>query len=300
MKKQYFLFFALIFSACLPPSGDTPQVTVTSAPTECCAKVTVTSTPIPTPTLHPAFIEIQEKIKSSGTRFTLQADGTVHAGSETIPGLTVAPDGIMTLTVNGETVTLDPADVDFDDETGITIDGYKWDATANGGAGAWVEAMSPAESQLHVDMEKWGIDLDGKDAENYSATISGEDVTVVDQESGEIIYKNGSWEPLFLGRMIRESGSCKVTSWTGNQIGPSEARGSGSFLKQYVQPLGDYYGMLLKNNTIEGTGRTAGNYYMGDKCWGIIFHVQDVQPVAWYFWKDQNGRPKYEKVFLGE
>ncbi len=67
----------------------------------------------------------------------------------------------------------------------------------------WVEAMSPAESQLHVDMEKWGIDLDGKDAENYSATISGEDVTVVDQESGEIIYKNGSWEPLFLGRMIK-------------------------------------------------------------------------------------------------
>jgi hypothetical protein len=54
--------------------------------------------------------------------------------------MTVAPDGTMTLTVNGETVTLDPADVDFDDEKGITIDGYEWDATANDGAGAWVEA----------------------------------------------------------------------------------------------------------------------------------------------------------------
>lgn len=290
--KKWIILTVLLISACTPQVTVTSEVTVTSTPLP-------TETPIPTPTLHPAFIEIQEKIENSGTRFTLQADGTVHDGSETIPGLTVVPDGIIALTVNGETVTFDPADVDFDDETGITIDGYKWDATANGGAGAWVEAMSPAESQLHVDMEKWGIDLEGKDVEKYSVTISGEDVTVVDQESGEIIYKNGSWEPLFLGEMIREGGMCKVTNWTASRVGPSIPRSNASwFLKQYVQPLTDAYLLLVKERVIKGAGLLGQAYFMGDGCWGNVYYNSPDQSDAWYFWKDAVGKTMYEKVFL--
>lgn len=130
MKKSIVIFLAVFLIACVSP---TPQVTATS-------EATVTLTPIPAPTLHPQFIALQESIAASGGRFTLQADGLIYDGETPIPGVTVAPDGTMTLTVDGETVTLDPVDVDFDDEKGISINGYKWDATASDGAGAWVEA----------------------------------------------------------------------------------------------------------------------------------------------------------------
>lgn len=129
MKNPILFLAAILLSACLSPSGGAPQVTVTS-------EVTVTLTPMLTPTFHPDFIVLQESIAGSGKRFTLQADGLLYDGETRIPGMTVAPDGTMTLTVNGETITLDPADVDFDDEAGITIDGYEWDADEE----AWVEA----------------------------------------------------------------------------------------------------------------------------------------------------------------
>lgn len=131
MKKSILLIPVFILAACT----SVPNVTVTSEVT-----VTLTPSPIPTPTLHPEFTALQNEINTSSGRFSLQADGLIYDGGTPIPGMTVAPDGTMTLTVNGETVTLDPADVDFDDEKGISIKGYKWDKTANDGAGAWVEA----------------------------------------------------------------------------------------------------------------------------------------------------------------
>lgn len=132
MKKTAFLLLvATIFSAC-----SSPQMTVAPEVT-----VTLTSTPMPTP--HPEFAALQQAISDSGLRFTLQADGLVYDGETPVPGLHVAPDGTMTLDVNGESITLNPADVDFDDEDGVKIKGYEWQDKdpEDDEPGAWVEAV---------------------------------------------------------------------------------------------------------------------------------------------------------------
>jgi hypothetical protein len=86
----------------------------------------------------------------------------------------------MTLTVNGETVTLDPADVDFDDEKGITIDGYEWDEEV----GAWVEAESPAMQQTNTLLDQYHID-----PETVTVTEEGGAVNVVDNETGTVLIR---------------------------------------------------------------------------------------------------------------
>lgn len=157
MKKTAFLILVIsILSACQPA-----QASETS-------EVFSTPTPIPTPTLHPDFIALQESIAASGGRFTLRADGLLYDGETPIPGVSVAPDGVMTITVNGEEIALDPADVDFDDEKGITIKGYELDEKT----GAWVEAtetvtiggvkMTVGEDGVVTEMEATGADADTK------------------------------------------------------------------------------------------------------------------------------------------
>ncbi len=134
LKTALLILCIVVVNACSPQVTVTSEVTVTSTPPP-------TETPIPTPTLHPQVIELQATLASSGERYTLDTStGYIYDGAETVPGLTVAPDGTMTLTVNGETVTLDPADVNFDDENGISIEGYDWDGNE------WVEAEPKLEN----------------------------------------------------------------------------------------------------------------------------------------------------------
>lgn len=123
MKKITFIILvASILSAC----QSTPsQLTVTPEATS--NLLPNSPTHIPTPTLHPDFISTQESIAASGERFTLQLDGLIYDGETPIPGVTVAPNGTMTLTVNGEPIPLDFADVSFDDEQGVSIQGYQLD-----------------------------------------------------------------------------------------------------------------------------------------------------------------------------
>lgn len=136
------LILLAIFLSLAACATAAPEPTVPLAPTECCAKPTVTSpppteTPISTPTLHPEFIALQETIASFGERFTLQADGTIwdSEGKVVLPGIRVDKNGEMTIIVNGETVTLDPADVKFDDN-GVKIKGLELDDS-----GEWVEVQ---------------------------------------------------------------------------------------------------------------------------------------------------------------
>jgi hypothetical protein len=95
---------------------------------------------IPLPTLHPQFIAIQSQVAASGERFTLLSDGTIQEttaeGAVTVPGLSVDKNGVMTIIVNGETITLDPSKVIIDDETGFSYPGYEQDAN-----GEWVEVQ---------------------------------------------------------------------------------------------------------------------------------------------------------------
>lgn len=171
-KLISFLFtIAIAISACLSPSGGSaqPQVTVTSPPQT--SEVFETSEVSPTPTLHPQFISLQETIAASGGRFTLTPQGFIEDNGTPIPGLTVAPDGVMTLIVNGESVQIDPADVTFDDENGISIDGYELDEN-----GEWVESNTaiPAEELAAMSDEQKldsAPELEGREKELRSAHV---------------------------------------------------------------------------------------------------------------------------------
>lgn len=113
MKKSVLIFLAFILTAC---STTPPQVTVTVPPP--------TDTPIPTPTFQPQFIALQEQIAQSG-RFTLNPDGTIQDGDTSIPSLHVAPDGTLTLTVDGQEVILEKDSYIFGGEDGLSIEGFK-------------------------------------------------------------------------------------------------------------------------------------------------------------------------------
>lgn len=189
MKKRIFVFLAvsILLSACATSSA--PQVTVTS-------EVTVTSTPlptetpIPTPTLHPDFAALQEQIAASGGRFILHPDGMISDGAELIPGLTVAPDGTMTLTVDGEGVTLDPTKAVFDDENGFSYPGYEQNEDGN-----WVESVSEMELKVKADFEAHSFiyDVDRYDVDNEGVVTDLETKEVVAQydENGVLRYDLG-------------------------------------------------------------------------------------------------------------
>ncbi|GEM_PF-5298186 len=119
MKKILLPILSLTLAAC-----SSSQVTVTRY-----AQMTVTSspptaTPIPTPTLHPQFIALQAQIAAAGERFTLAPDGTIQDGAKTVPGLSVDKNGAITLRGDSSQVTLDAADVSFDDTKGVSVKGY--------------------------------------------------------------------------------------------------------------------------------------------------------------------------------
>lgn len=152
----FLILLPSILAACAAP-----QVTVPSTPLP-------SETPIPTPTLHPQFAEIQEQVSASGGRFNLQADGTIQDGAEPIPGITIALDGTISLTVNGESVTLDPADVNFDDESGISIDGFELNED-----GEWVEAISEARQAAEQHFADLSYPTDGVEFVEGEVTVTG-------------------------------------------------------------------------------------------------------------------------------
>lgn len=121
MKKTIVILLVIISIFVASCSVQSPQVTVTS-------EVIVTSlppteTPIPTPTLHPQFISLQDQIAASDEGFALLPDGTVQDGGVSVPGLQVDPKGVMTIDVEGKEVVVDPTMVHFGPD-GLSIDGY--------------------------------------------------------------------------------------------------------------------------------------------------------------------------------
>lgn len=185
MKKTSLFFLAFIFTACAPQVTVTPEVTVT-----------VTASPIPAPTLHPQFLALQEQIANSGGRFSLRVDGLIYDGETPIPGVTVATNGTMTITINGETITLDPADVSFDDEKGISIKDYELtDVDDDGEKDTWVEAIPMSELDQQIFDAAPEIEGVEKEMHNLWGVVG------VD-ENGEIVkywdyyeynYDRGDW-----------------------------------------------------------------------------------------------------------
>jgi hypothetical protein len=125
MNKIVLFIFALILVACSPQVTVTSQATVTLAPS--------TQTPIPTPTLHPQFIEAQNLISDLSEALTLLPNGQIEENGVVIPNLQVNQNGEITILVEGESLVVDSADITFED--GLSINGYELNEN-----GEWVEA----------------------------------------------------------------------------------------------------------------------------------------------------------------
>lgn len=149
--------------------------------------------------VSPTFEQLQSLVAES-EKYTLTSyeDGLLYDGSP-IPGLTVDRDGNIILTVGNEQVTLDPADVNFDDD-GIDIDGYEWDEET----GAWVEMESEAEQAAKADFAKYGYDYSEL---TLNETESGS-VEAIDEE-GNVVYSDGKYD---FGYAVEQAGQLDLMS----------------------------------------------------------------------------------------
>jgi hypothetical protein len=204
MKKIIPIFILLILSSC------TSQVTVTSTAT----LPPPTETLVPTPTLHPKFIELQNFVASS-ERYILLPDGTIEeqtadGGRQSVPNLHVDQNGVINIIFNNEHVVIDQSQINFDDENGLTIEGYElengeWVVASEtitlGGVtltideNGVVSAMSvegnytdeqKAEKLAAVDPTNWGF-------ETGEAQIVQEDGKLYITPTGEPETKIASW-----------------------------------------------------------------------------------------------------------
>lgn len=286
LKSTYFLAIFLFVMSCAPQATATPEATVTLPPTK---------TPIPTPTLNPQFAVLQEKIASNGNRFTLNsADGLIYDGSESVPGLHVAPDGTMTLTVNGETVTIDLADVTFDDEKGISIDGYGLDE--NGG---WVEAMSEAMQAAEQHFADVGYSTNGVDFVEGEVTVTGRvngaEVFKMNIKSGEFMFDQNF--------AIEQASQMELDP---SEIGPREdiLKATGQYFidqsswtpifEEYVEPLKEQfeaeYGIKLSKESGNGY-----SWIMLDEeinAWGTILKLDYYSSTSprYLYYRDEAGK----------
>jgi len=274
MKKfnSFLLALTFIVSACT----STPQVTATPEPTATLPPPT--ETPIPTPTLHPQFAALQEQIAASGGRFTLNPDGTIFDGAEPLPGVTVAPDGTMTLTVSSETITLDPKLVVFDDQNGFSYPGYEQNAD-----GSWVEAAPSAEQLWEKEVKEWGLDPE-KFTPKYSAdgtmVIYDNETnkpvyavgTGVKTETGEEVKLSGHWELEYANDMIANSGRCFKNPYVGASPtqGPSDSTERESWWNTIELPL--WRAAREKMKDLEFSGNEYFILFLGgpDNCWANI------------------------------
>ncbi len=230
-----------------------------------------------------------------GLKYTYHADVDGDLGVDLGDGAFLTIDGNVLLHVDGASFDeVDPDDVKFGADGRIkSIAGYELKR------GVWVDVVSPTEKQFNADMDKWKIDLDGKDKDKFE-TVTAQDgkISLVEKESGETVYIDGSWDPLFLGSLLVEGGKCKITPYLESEVGRAVPNELKDYTDDYGQPLTDAYLLFVNERIIKGTGMNIIVYYLGKGCWGQVYYNRDDQPDAWFFWKDTNGKPMYERVFL--
>jgi len=252
MKKSIVLL-TILLTSCTPQVTVTSEVAVTSTPVP-------TQIPIPTPTLHPNFVNVQEQIAASGGRFMLTADGAIQDNGVPINGLSIAPDGTMTITVDGEEMALDPADVDFDDEKGIAIKGYKQDTD-----GEWVEADN-AEDMATAILDQYSVDPE-------SVTITEVDgmVSVTDNETDNVLFETDGEVSKFSLEFAVDTiavASCEPTEFKPDSYG---LRSNNSVEER--EKFGKYLSLVINDS---GGPRWTGikfQYFLIDweqQCWGIF------------------------------
>ena len=136
MRTIFIILLLFLLAACV---ADAPQVTVTSEVTV--TLLPLTATAIPTPTLYPQFVTLQDQIAASGERFDLLPDGTIQEtipdGVKVVPGLSVDKNGQIKLMVDGQEIVIASTDVTFDDDRGVIVERYSFDQQKN----EWLPAV---------------------------------------------------------------------------------------------------------------------------------------------------------------
>lgn len=243
--------------------------------------------------VSPEFVTMMDKIAASGERFTLKPDGTVQDGATTIPGLHVAPDGKVTITVNGEQVEIDPSIMDFDDEKGFSIEGFE-DAD---GDGEWGVAQLTPEEQLALDMGKFNLDLD---KDGYKIEYDADGKIELRNNSGRLVYWDGKWSSEVIVDMVGDSGKCEQTPfvWTKGANGVD--------LEQeydFTQYMGRLFLSISSLEGVKGNGSRAqpiGKIGEVNICWGMWVGGSHFEETM-FVWKDMvEGKAQVEQVFQKE
>jgi hypothetical protein len=258
MNKTSFLFLALLLIACTPQVTVTSEVTITLTPPP-------TQTPIPTPNLHPQFIELQTFIASSA-RFTLLPDGTIEeqtvdGGRQTVPNLHVDQNGVINIIFNNEHVLIETSQISFDDENGLTINGYELNET-----GEWVEANMAQEMVADI--------LSQYSVEPENVTISEVDgiITVTDNETGNVLFETDGDQTKF--SLVFAADTIAATSCEPTDFKPAKHNGllpgaSADVLAEYAK----YFDIVINDSGVPRWSGIKLQYFLIDReqqCWGIF------------------------------
>lgn len=117
-----------------------------------------------------------------------------------MPGLKLDKSGVWHLSAGDQQVELKSADVSFDDDKGISVTGYTL-----GKDGSWME-ITP-ESQLALDLEKWGMTMD-----KYNVGYDKDGKIELRQNgTNKLIYWDGRWASNIAMDMVKATNDCKET-----------------------------------------------------------------------------------------
>jgi len=121
---QSLLLLLFLLTACSSQTAvpvDLPTATASQTPPP-------TATVIPSPTISPEVIAMQEQIAGDTKNFTLNTEGKLEYKGVTYNGLTYGEDGNWHLTLaDGTEVTLAPGQVSMDDKKGFSVNSYTYD-----------------------------------------------------------------------------------------------------------------------------------------------------------------------------
>ena len=200
MKKVLLFAFVLILTAC---SAQAPQVTVTFA-----QRVTVTLPPptatiIPTPTLHPEVLALQQQVAANGTKYSLGSDGILKDETgEQVKGIEINPaTGEITIMVNDAEVTIEADKVSISDG-GITIEGYAFDVVT--GNSVIDLASSEAAQPTMTLLNELGVTV-GADG-IVDLQMDGDTVVIIEKSTGEDVGRDGLLTLDFMHEVLSRSG----------------------------------------------------------------------------------------------
>lgn len=299
MKKLLPLFISimLLISACSTSQQATE--TVEETPT-----LILSPTFTSTPTLHPDFIALQEKIAKSGERFSLNPEETIQDGENTLTAIRVDEEGMIYIIINEAETEVPFEDLNFDNENGLTTNEYLLNKN-----GVWETTKLTPEEQLDLDMAEWNLSLEDGYRVGYDANGNIE----LRDKFGELVYWNGRWKggASLLSR-IKSSGNCEVTdfvpAFTGaNYTSETTIDAFHKYTWDVVQEfeaseLNEYVGLKQKTKYMA--------IYLGSKienCWAIDTETTLEDPSLGGYerggnliWRTQDGSLRVLKTFSNQ